>query len=209
MKTCSICGKPLEEEKEYAVLLIGRYGTVYQICEQCEENTDALASRQNDEARKSAADYMYKKVFEEKNGRCSPEVVDYLNELIKGDESTISEAIDAVNSEGAAEEDEEGAGGEDSEKSKAVPSDGTDTNDKDPGQDALDAIASDSDEDDGGYISEEPKKTSLAVRIIFLLIFLLIGAGVLAYGIMQSAVSTIVIGVVVLLIGVASVFIKD
>ena len=34
MESCAICGRALGSEKEHAVLLIGRYGTVHRICDE-------------------------------------------------------------------------------------------------------------------------------------------------------------------------------
>lgn len=69
--------------------------------------------------------------------------------------------------------------------------------------------------DEGGddlsddLLSKEPKKTSLGIKLLFLFLFLLVGGGTLAYGILRSSVATIVVGAVVILLGIASVFAKD
>lgn len=238
MESCAICGRALGSEKEHAVLLIGRYGTVHRICDECEEKMDSLVASENAEEQKDAADYIYRNVFNTETGRCSPEVVEYLNGIMNGDSDAVSAARDAAldsadecaagnvgaenpeyipaDSESAADDD--AAHGEKGVAADGVPADSESASEnaqdkEDIGKRAFDAISADTDgdenADDDDYVSQEPKKTSLAIRIIFFFIFLLIGGSVLAYGIMYKTVSTIVIGAIVLLIGIASVFMKD
>lgn len=214
MESCAICGRALGSEKEHAVLLIGRYGTVHRICDECEEKMDSLVASENAEEQKDAADYIYRNVFNTETGRCSPEVVEYLSGIMNGDSDAVSAARDAALDSA----DECAAGNVGAENPEYIPADSESASEnaqgkEDIGKRAFDAISADTDgdenADDDDYVSQEPKKTSLAIRIIFFFIFLLIGGSVLAYGIMYKTVSTIVIGAIVLLIGIASVFMKD
>lgn len=214
MESCAICGRALGSEKEHAVLLIGRYGTVHRICDECEEKMDSLVASENAEEQKDAADYIYRNVFNTETGRCSPEVVEYLSGIMNGDSDAVSAARDAALDSA----DECAAGNVGAENPEYIPADSESASEnaqgkEDIGKRAFDAISADTDGDENAdnddYVSQEPKKTSLAIRIIFFFIFLLIGGSVLAYGIMYKTVSTIVIGAIVLLIGIASVFMKD
>ena len=59
------------------------------------------------------------------------------------------------------------------------------------------------------FLAEDTKKTSLVTKIVFLLLFLALGGGALAYGIIKPSVFTIVIGAIIILLGIASIFAKD
>jgi len=59
------------------------------------------------------------------------------------------------------------------------------------------------------FLADTAKKTPLVIKLLFSLLFLAVGGGAIAYGILRSSTFAIVAGAIVALLGIASVFTKD
>lgn len=205
MKYCAICSAELAEsesntalpkdeaaeagKKEPALLFIGKYGKKHEICPVCEEKMDELLTSESPEGRKDALDYLYTRLFDPEYGKTSGEVVEYFRGLLSDDEA-LAEASRNLKESADADADSIVEADADAES--------------DNGTKAKEASA-----EEENFLSKEPKRTSLGVKLVFLFLFLLVGGGTLAYGIVRSSVLTIVVGSIIILLGIGSVFAKD
>lgn len=208
MKYCAICSAELAESEiktdlpetkgdaqepapeqtpAPALLFIGKYGRKHEICPACEEKMDELLTSESPAGRKDALDYLYTRLFDPEFGKTSGEVIEYFRTLLS-DEEALAEASRNL-----------------AESADADAAADTDTDaDTESDTEAVEAPA-----EEESFLSKEPKKTSLGVKLVFLFLFLLVGGGTLAYGIIRSSVFTIVIGSIIILLGIGSVFAKD
>ncbi len=115
MKTCSVCNTDITDIKDPALLFIGRYGYKFEICSACEEYMDNLVSPETEDAEKDAVEYFYAKLFDNKNGKCHPDVIKYIASIVQNDEAAIEEAAAAIEeaenppeNDGEAEKNEQG-----------------------------------------------------------------------------------------------------
>lgn len=201
MKQCAICSKNIDDMKEPAILFIGRYGHHYELCPDCEGVMERFIAPEAKGDREAAADILYHRIFDENTGRKSAEMLDYIKALFSENSETLAEAEQSVR--------------EYREEAKALEESGdADTDpDSDIAQDAQQSVPALSATDDGiteeEFVALKTPKTPFAIKLVFLFLFLLIGGGAIAYGIIESSVFSVVVGAIITLLGLTSVFAKD
>ena len=194
MKQCAICAQSIENIQDPAILFIGRLGHHYELCPECEAATERFIEPKTEEDRREAADIIYHRFFKVNTDRKSEEILDYMKSLFDESGSTLAEAREALRlSQEECDAD-------------VVPSATAEENnpsaplENNPEEDEI------SEEE---FLADTAKKTPIAVKLVFLLLFLALGGGAIAYGILQPSTFAIVAGAVVAFLGVTSVFTKD
>lgn len=196
MKLCAICSESIEFEKEPALLFVGRSGHRYEICHSCEELMDRFVANENENDRKEAAGKLYDLVFSTKK---SLELLTFFKELFTEDSETQLTAEESLKEY----REEEEAAREEAEK---LATEAIDRAEEAAATAMKEAENSFSEE---AFLSEGKKKPSVGVKLLFCLLFLLLGGGAIAVGILFDYIFSTVIGVIIALMGVAAVFTKD
>ena len=186
-KTCAICGCDIRGVEEPAVLFIGKYGRRYTVCADCEKLMDTFISGEDESEKTAAAKQIYDYLFNSGLPK-TPELLAFFKELFT-DSEKLAEA-EATLAELEAEESAE----EDTEEAEAVTS--TVTSDEE-------AVIPTEEE----FLADREKPMSLFSRILFFLLFLLLGGGAIFYGVVSSMISLTVIGALVALLGLLA-FVK-
>ena len=200
MKQCAICAQSIEEVKDPAILFIGRYGHHYELCPICEAASERFIEPQTANDRQEAADIIYHRFFKLNTEYKSAEMLDYMKSLFDESGQTLAEAREALR---LSQEEEENT---------VVPSaDAEENNISTIPEDTLEPTFNDEEDEisEEKFLADTAKKTPLAIKLVFLLIFLAIGGGAVAYGIFHTSTFTIVAGAIVALLGITSVFSKD
>lgn len=193
-KECALCSCGIEHIKEPALLFIGKYGRRYEICLDCEKTMDALVSAELPEERDAAVKTVYRHLFEE-NGQKSPELLNFFNRLL-GDSETMNEARESLE-EYEAEEAAKQA------EAEAIANAALDTAEAAAQDAASDEISEEE------FLAEGDKPLKLWVKLLFLALFLALSGVAITFGAIQSNIPMIVIGAIVLLIGVGTLFSKE
>lgn len=188
LKACALCSCDIEHLEEPAVLFVGKYGRRYEICRDCETLMDTLVSPDSDEARNDAAKSVYHYLFNNDEQK-SQELISFFNDLLSEDSAAMLEAQENL------EEYEE------EEKKKKEAEDEGDAPVTTPTEEDLPT--------EEEFLADQDKPLKLWAKLLFLLLFALLGGGAIAFGIIKSAVTMIVMGAIVLLVGIATLFSKD
>ena len=190
MKQCAICSLSIEKIEEPAILFIGRLGHPYEICPECEAAVERFITPKSDEDRRQAADIVYDRYFRINTGYKGSEMLQYMKSLFDENGETLAEAQEALRQYHE----------ETSESENAAPVEDIPT---------VPIIDEEDEMSEEEYLADTAKKTSWAVKIIFLLLFLAIGGGAIVYGILRSSTFAIVSGALIALLGLASIVTKD
>ena len=194
MKQCAICAQSIENIQDPAILFIGRLGHHYELCPECEAATERFIEPKTEEDRREAADIIYHRFFKVNTDRKSAEILDYMKSLFDESGSTLAEAREALRlSQEECDAD-------------VVPSATAEENNPSA---PLENIPEEDEISEEEFLADTAKKTPIAVKLVFLLLFLALGGGAIAYGILQPSTFAIVAGAVVAFLGVTSVFTKD
>ena len=188
-KTCALCSREIEETNEPAVLFVGKYGRRFEVCADCEALMDTLVSGKATDERNAAAKRVYHYLFEDGIPK-SRELLDFFKNLFADGESVEeSEEGSVENTEEVIDEDTEKDIDEDVEETPA------------PAQTVESCEISEEE-----FIADKVKPMTLTAKLLFLLLFLALGGGALAYGIMTGAVTMIVFGALIALIASGALF---
>lgn len=194
MKQCAICAQSIEQVKDPAILFIGRYGHHYELCPECEAASERFIEPESENDRKEAADIIYHRFFTVNTDRKSAEMLDYMKSLFDESSKTLEEAREALR---LSQEESE---------NDIVPSAVAEENN-------TPILSEDTVEEDEiseeEFLADTAKKTPIAIKLVFLLLFLAVGGGAVCYGILRASTFAIVAGAIVALLGIASVFTKD
>lgn len=201
MKQCAVCALSIEHINEPAILFIGRYGYCYELCPECEKAVERFISPESEDDRREAADIVYDRFFRINTDRKSAELLDYMKSLFNENGSTLAEAQEALR---LFKEESELAEEETDEENAAEKNDGKLVNEDTPTEDTEEDEISEEE-----FLADTAKKTPLGLKLLFLLLFLAIGGGAIAYGVWQSSTFSTVAGAIVALLGIASVCTKD
>ncbi|MBQ7364273.1 MAG: hypothetical protein IJW46_01600 [Clostridia bacterium] len=196
MKECTLCAKGIDHIKEPALLFIGKYGRRYEICLECEELMDTLVSGEYESERKNAGKTVYRYLFEREGDPISGEVVSFFKDLLaEGSElmQTAQENLD----EYEREEEQRRLEAEEAAKKALLAA-----------EEATAVAVDEASISEEEFLKDETEPLSLKVRILFFLLFTLLAAGAVTYGILQSNTVSIVIGAIVFLLGAVSSFSK-
>ena len=194
MKQCAICAQSIENIQDPAILFIGRLGHHYELCPECEAATERFIEPKTEEDRREAADIIYHRFFKVNTDRKSAEILDYMKSLFDESGSTLAEAREALRLSQEECDADVVPSATAEENNPSAPLENT------PKEDEI------SEEE---FLADTAKKTPIAVKLVFLLLFLALGGGAIAYGILQPSTFAIVAGAVVAFLGVTSVFTKD
>ena len=194
MKQCAICAQSIENIQDPAILFIGRLGHHYELCPECEAATERFIEPKTEEDRREAADIIYHRFFKVNTDRKSEEILDYMKSLFDESGSTLAEAREALRLSQEECDADVVPSATAEENNPSAPLENT------PEEDEI------SEEE---FLADTAKKTPIAVKLVFLLLFLALGGGAIAYGILQPSTFAIVAGAVVAFLGVTSVFTKD
>ena len=194
MKQCAICAQSIENIQDPAILFIGRLGHHYELCPECEAATERFIEPKTEEDRREAADIIYHRFFKVNTDRKSEEILDYMKSLFDESGSTLAEAREALRLSQEECDADVVPSATAEENNPSAPLENT------PEEDEI------SEEE---FLADTAKKTPIAVKLVFLLLFLALGGGAIAYGILQPSTFAIVAGAVAAFLGVASVFTKD
>lgn len=194
MKQCAICAQSIENIQDPAILFIGRLGHHYELCPECEAATERFIEPKTEEDRREAADIIYHRFFKVNTDRKSAEILDYMKSLFDESGSTLAEAREALRLSQEECDADVVPSATAEENNPSAPLENT------PEEDEI------SEEE---FLADTAKKTPIAVKLVFLLLFLALGGGAIAYGILQPSTFAIVAGAVVAFLGVTSVFTKD
>ena len=200
MKQCAICAQSIEHVQDPAILFIGRLGHHYELCPECEAATERFIEPKTEEDRREAADIIYHRFFKVNTDRKSAEILDYMKSLFDESGSTLAEAREALRLSQEECDADVVPSATAEENNPSAPLENT------PEIDEIDEISEISEEE---FLADTAKKTPIAVKLVFLLLFLALGGGAIAYGILRSSTFAIVAGAVAAFLGVASVFTKD
>ncbi len=184
-KVCALCSRDIEESEEPAVLFVGKYGRRYEICANCEGLMDTFVSSEIESDRTGAAKRIYDHLFHEGVPK-SAELLDFFKDLFS-ENGRLVEAQDLL----CEYAEEEAAALTDEEDVTPVP--------------AAEENAIPTEEE---FLASDGQSMPVISKILFLLLFLLLGGGTVFYGIVSSTISLIVVGAIVALIGVGMVFSK-
>ena len=195
-KACALCSCDIEHIKEPAILFVGKYGKRYEICFDCESLMDSLVEPKSPEDKTRAEGEIYHYLFEDSEPK-SHELVTFFRELLAEGSESMLEAKENLEEY----EEEEARLKKEAEEAaeKAMLSAET------AATDAVDEALPTEDE----FLSDTDKPLKLWVKLLFLLLFALLGGGAVAFGILKSTVPMIVIGAIVFLVGVLTLFSKD
>ena len=182
-KVCALCSHDIDTVEEPALLFIGKYGRRYEICPDCEALMDTLVSTEDEAEKTAAAKTVYHHLFEGDEQK-SGELITFFRDLLAENSETMTEAKESL------EEYEE------EERRK-----------KEEALTEKDEVKTEPSEEE--FLQSEEKPMKLWVRLVFLLLFLLLGGGALAFGILSSRIAMAVVGGIVILVGIATVFSKD
>lgn len=194
MKQCAICAQSIDEVKDPAILFIGRLGHPYEICPECEAASERFIDPKTESDRKEAADIIYHRFFTLNTDRKSGEMLDYMKNLFDEGGKTLAEAREALR---LSQEDDE---------NDVVPSAEAEENNTPI---STEDASEDEEISEEEFLADTAKKTPIAAKLAFLLLFLALGAGAVAYGIWRSSTFAIVSGAIVAFLGITSVFTKD
>ena len=94
---CTICNSSFDKEEVSSVLMIGRTGRAYKICQACECLMDAVVS-DNDFVSKNAKKELYHKIASNESVQHNIELLDYFSQIFqeKDIDATESEVVDDV-----------------------------------------------------------------------------------------------------------------
>ena len=200
MKQCAICAQSIEKIKDPAILFIGRYGHHYELCPECEAASERFIEPKSAEDRKEAADIIYHRFFTVNTGYKSAEMLDYMKALFDENGKTLSEAQEALRLS------------QEEAQNNVVPSADAEENNMLPPSEETPLSFFDNEEDEISeeeFLADVAPKTPLAIKLAFLLVFLAVGGGAIAYGILRDSTFSIVAGAIVALLGLSSVYSKD
>lgn len=197
MKQCAICAQSIEHVQDPAILFIGRLGHHYELCPECEAATERFIEPKTEEDRREAADIIYHRFFKVNTDRKSAEILDYMKSLFDESGSTLAEAREALRLSQEECDADVVPSATAEENNPSAPLENT------PETNEIDEISEEE------FLADTAKKTPIAVKLVFLLLFLALGGGAIAYGILRPSTFAIVAGAVVAFLGVASVFTKD
>ncbi len=198
-KICALCTADITVLHEPALLFIGRYGRRYEICKACEDLMDTLVSSEDAATREDAAKTVYHHLFEE--GEQKPiELLNFFKDLLSEDSNALLEARENLEDY---EEEEEKKRLEAEKKAEDALSIAEEAAIK-ATDDSLDQGISEED-----FLKDEEKPLSLPMKLLFLVLFLLLGGSAVAYGIFCDSVVMIVLGAIVSLIGLLTLFSKN
>lgn len=199
MKQCAICAQSIDAVKDPAILFIGRYGHHYELCPECEAATERFIDPQSETDRKEAADIIYHRFFTVNTDRKSGEMIDYMKSLFDESGKTLEEAREALR-----------LSQEESENDIVPSANAEENNTPILTEDTPFPLADDEYEiSEEEFLADTAKKTPLAIKLFFLLLFLAIGGGAIFYGITQKNTFALVSGAIVAFLGLTSVFTKD
>lgn len=194
-KECALCSCGIEHIKEPALLFIGKYGRRYEICLDCEKTMDTLVSSETPEERDDAIKTVYHHLFEDGSSQKSPELLNFFNRLL-GDSETMNEArenLEEYEAEEAAKQAE----------AEAIANAALDTAEAAAQDAASDEISEEE------FLAQGDKPLKLWVKLLFFTLFLVLSGVAIAFGVVKSNIPMIVIGAVVFLIGVGTLFSKE
>lgn len=178
-KACALCSRDIETQTEPAVLFVGKYGRRYEICSACERLMDTFVSGESESERTDAAKRVYGYLFNDGIPK-SPELLSFFKELFaEGDR--LDEAKELLSEEESTEASVTEAEGVPSQEDEALIS-------------------------EEEFLADREKPTSLVTRLVFLLLFLLLGGGTLFYGIVGGKTLLVVVGAIIALLGTITVF---
>jgi len=194
MKQCAICAQSIEHIQDPAILFIGCFGHPYELCPECEAASERFIEPKSEDDRKEAADIIYHRFFTVNTDRKSAEMLDYMKNLFDENGKTLAEAKEALR-----------------QSQEETPNDVVPSADAEENNTPI--ITEDANEEDEiseeEFLADTAKKTPLVIKLLFSLLFLAVGGGAIAYGILRSSTFAIVAGAIVALLGIASVFTKD
>lgn len=194
MKLCAICSADIENEEAPPLLFIGKFGRHYEICPACERVMDKLVAKESTEnERRASTEYLYKRLFESEYGKTRAEVVEFFKTVLS--DRDIMARLDE-------------------NRLQSLRDDTAEQTDADAEEDASSPATADDETVEESFeeesaLSREAEKVSWKVKLGFLLSYLAVGGGALAYGIVRTSVFTIVTASLILLLGLASVFARD
>lgn len=200
MKQCAICAQSIEHIKDPAILFIGRWGHQYELCPECEAASERFIEPKSENDRKEAADIIYHRFFTVNTDRKSAEMLDYMKSLFDESGKTLEEAREALR---LSQEESE---------NDIVPSAVAEENNTPILPEDTPSFSLHEEEDEISeeeFLADTAKKTPIAIKLVFLLLFLAVGGGAVCYGILRTSTFAIVAGAIVALLGIASVFTKD
>lgn len=198
MKQCAICAQSIDHVKDPAILFIGRYGHHYELCPECEAASERFIEPKTETDRKEAADIIYHRFFTVNTDRKNAEILDYMKNLFDEGGKTLAEAREALR-----------LSQEESETDVVPSADAEENNIQTLTENNENENEVEEEISEEEFLSESIQKTPLAFKLIFLFLFLAVGGGAVAYGILRSSTFAIVSGAIVAFLGLASVCTKD